>query len=83
MNVTDETRPWYGKMPGVHPRANKKIYIADKCHMDGEDATQAITVGYVIDREKFVDQLPDVVCYEGYTGLETAFKEWLKESKRK
>lgn len=83
MNPTDDKRPWYGKLDGVHARARKKIYIADKCHLDGEDATMAITIGRMEDREEFVDQLPGVICVEGYQGLEEKFKEWLQERRKK
>lgn len=83
MNETDEDRPHYGRMPGVHPRAMKRIFLADKFAIDGDSATQRINTGHVmILYEQFVDSLPDVVCYEGEAGLERAFKEWLVEKGR-
>lgn len=74
---------FYGSMPGVHHRANKIIYTSAKSHMDGEDATQAITIGTMAQREAFVDQLADVTCVEGYAGLEKMFQEWLNDQKTK
>ena len=75
--LTDDKRPWYGKMEGVHPRANKIIFTAEKSSMDGEDATQIITLGTFAQREAFVDQLPDEFRVDGYEGLEEKFAEWL------
>lgn len=83
MNTTDDTRPHYGKLPGIHPRAKKKIFIGHKQHLDGEDATMAITTNDPIGvKEAFVDSLPDSMCYDGYLGLNNAFKEWLVEEKK-
>lgn len=73
--------PHYGALPGVHPRARKKIYIADRCYLDGEDATMSIPTGRIEQREAFVDSLPDVICVDGGNGLEQMFADWLKESK--
>lgn len=82
INTTDDTRPWYGKMEGVHPRAKKKIFTEAKSHMDGEDAWQTITIGSIEQRKAFVDQLPMVICVEGLAGLEEKFSEWLAEERK-
>lgn len=76
-NLTDDTRPYYGKVPPIHPRARKKIFTGPKACMDGEDATQAVKGGSQEQKDAFVDQLPDVICYEGYEGLQAAYDEFL------
>ncbi|RIV20385.1 hypothetical protein DYU11_20250 [Fibrisoma montanum] len=73
-----------GKLPPIHPRANKRIYLADRYAIDGEDATQMIDLGYPMAvYEQFVDSLPDVICYDGKAGLQEAFREWIKQRKLK
>ncbi|QKZ15150.1 hypothetical protein [Spirosoma sp. KUDC1026] len=82
MNTTDDTRPYYGKLPPIHERARKKIYTSAKSCMDGEDATQAVKGGSQEQKDAFVDELPDVICYEGYEGLQAAYNEFLQSTKK-
>lgn len=82
MSQTSQPAPHYGKLPGVHPRFKKRIYLKEKYSIDGESATETITTSHSMSlKEAFVDSLPMVVCYEGEQGLIDAFLDWLKESK--
>ncbi|QMW05384.1 hypothetical protein [Spirosoma foliorum] len=81
--ISNDRLPHYGSMSGIHPRAKKIIWLQKKLHIDGEDATMAIKIGTFAQREAFVDQLPDAICYDGYEGLEEAFSEWLAQERNR
>jgi len=79
---TDELVKACGSLTPIHPRSRLKVYLSNTYVIDGETATQSIKAGYTMDHyERFIDSHEGtVICYDGYEGLERAFREWVKEN---
>ncbi len=78
----DELVKACGSLTPIHPRSRRKFYLSKTYCIDGETATQSIKTGHPMAMyEKFIDSHEgQVICYDGYSGLERAFREWVKEN---
>jgi len=82
MYLTDDPAWYYGSLPPIPERSQKKLFLSDKYAIDGETATETITIGTMKQREGFIDSLAQVTCFDGQEDLHLKFKQWLKESKQ-